>query len=366
MTMPDSHYNRPMTIVHSEGLEAQRQAERDLADLHSADAVLSRPGVHKVVPVPALGAVAVAGQFMPGGRLGRENDAIAVVADSFWEAKTALEAMPMQWEGGHVDLSSESLLADMRAALSSSMAPTKVLRKDGDVDAALHSAAKVIEAEYYTPYRESAPMEPLSCTAAVTDDGFELWVGSQSPELSLKVAAATVGLPVEKGKVHFMHSGGSFGRRLEMDYVRQAVQIAMAMKGTPVKLTWTREDTFRFSPYQPTSLTRIRGGLDANGELIAWKQRIVSNSIYPGVGVSHLPGGNFVSTTSPISTSNFWSCPTFCAPAQFAAWSTPMKASSSRASSTNSLMQPARIPTSFRKRRGEQHPSSLGREPKGT
>ena len=297
VTLPGMKY---AAITHGPAIGAKLRS-------YDADPALSRRGVHKVFPVPAIEAVSAATAVLPGGRLSPENDAIAVVADSFWEAKTALDAMPVTWEGGYTNLSSESLLADMRAAFSAG--PTKLLRKGGNVDEALRSATQVIEAEYYTPYRENAPMEPLTCTALVTEDGFEVWVATQNPETTLNTAALTAGFPIERGKVNMMPAGGSFGRRLDMDFVRQSVQIAMAMKGTPVKLIWTREETFRFSPYQPTFLTKIKGGLDANGNLIAWKQRIVGNSGYPGVGVSHVAGGELRFYDIPNITIDFVEVP---------------------------------------------------------
>ena len=120
----------------------------------------------------------------------------------------------------------------------------------------------MLEAEYFVPHLEQATMEPMNCTALVHDHGFEVWAPTQRPEEAIKIAAKVAGLPPDSGELHVPYLGGGFGRRLYSDFVTQAVQIAKAMKGTPINLIWTREETMQHSFYCPSSLTRIRGGLD--------------------------------------------------------------------------------------------------------
>ena len=135
-------------------------------------------------------------------------------------------------------------------------------------------------------------MEPMNCTALVTDDGFEVWASTQAPENALDAAAEAAGLPVSEGNLHVTQIGGGFGRRLELDYVAQAVQIAKAMKGTPIKLIWSREDTTRHGFYRPPNLSRLRGAIDSHGNATAWSHRIVatSSSVTLGLlGATRLP-----------------------------------------------------------------------------
>ena len=152
-------------------------------------------------------------------------------------------------------LVSESLLASMRGGLAS--LSDEVLQETGDVATALLSAKHVLEAEYFVPYLEHATMEPMNCTALVTDNRFEVWAPTQTPERAIKVAAEVAGLSVKRGVLHVTQIGGGFGRRLKSDFVAQAVQIAKAMKGTPIKLLWSREDTTRHGFYRPANLSLV-------------------------------------------------------------------------------------------------------------
>ena len=204
-------------------------------------------------------------------------EAIAVVADQWWQAKKACETIVIEWDAGPWGTAdSESLFVRMQGALKGPS--QRVLQSTGDVEAALSSARQILEAEYFVPYLEHATMEPMNCTALVTDDRFEVWVPTQAPERAIKVAAETAGLPVKKGELHPTQIGGGFGRRLETDFVAQAVQIAKAMKGTPIKLLWSREDTTRHSFYRPANLSRLTGGIDTQGDISAWAHRIVASS----------------------------------------------------------------------------------------
>jgi isoquinoline 1-oxidoreductase subunit beta len=233
---------------------------------YDARAALSRHGVSKVIEIAGNDAGIV--------------DAVAVVADDWWQAKIAIDAMPKEWDGGEWSMTeSRSLLADLQGGLA--RPADKILRNTGDVEVAMQSAAQIFEATYFVPYLEHATMEPINCTAVVTQDGFEVWAPTQLPVSALKAAAAAAGVPEDKGKLHVTQLGGGFGRRQKSDFVVQAVNIAKAIHGTPVKLLWTREDTMRHGFYRPMCLSRARGGLDASGGLIAWSQRIVAPSDDP-------------------------------------------------------------------------------------
>jgi isoquinoline 1-oxidoreductase beta subunit len=228
-----------------------------------AGAALSRPGVQKVVKIN-------------GGSFG-VDDALAVVADHWWQAKKAVDAMPKEWDEGTLAvIDSAAILANLQAGLED--VPDGILRINGNPEAAMASAAYLLEADYFVPYLEHATMEPMNCTALVTDDKFEIWAPTQLPEPAIQVAAKVAGMPVDKGDLHVTQIGGGFGRRQQSDFIAQAVQIAKAMKGTPIKLLWTREDTMRHGFYRPASLSRMKGTLDSNGSILAWWHRIVSPS----------------------------------------------------------------------------------------
>jgi isoquinoline 1-oxidoreductase beta subunit len=209
-----------------------------------------------------------------------EEQAVAVIADDSWQARTALDAMPIEWDGGEAEsLDSAAIFEGLRSALDG--APESTLRDDGDVEAALAAAARAVEAEYHVPYLEHATMEPMNCTALVTDDRFELWAPTQVPETAISIAAEAAGMDVSSGELHPTLIGGGFGRRQNSDFVRQAVLIAKAMKGTPVKLLWSREDTTRRGPFRPASVSRLQAGLDASGNVTAWQHRIAAHSVSP-------------------------------------------------------------------------------------
>src|SRR3989454_10054764 len=159
-------------------------------------------------------------------------------------------------------------------------ADVAVSRRDGDFDQAFASAAKKIEAEYYTPYLAHSCLEPMGCTAIVKDGNVDVWTSTQNAEASLAVAAATAGVPLENVEVHRVQLGGGFGRRGgAQDFVRQGVAIAKTMEGTPVKMLWTREEDTQHDFYRPASLIRMKAGLDGSGNPIAWYSRVSSTSI---------------------------------------------------------------------------------------
>lgn len=205
------------------------------------------------------------------------DDAVAVVADDWWTAKTALDALPVVWnDGAAASVDSAGLerrfLATLNASLPKDHMPS---RDEGDVTKALKGAAKVLQADYWVPFSEHAVMEPLNATARVDDRGVEVWASSQMADEALRMAAHWAEVPVNSAKLHLLPAGGGFGRRCNSDFVCQAVQIAKALPGTPIKLLWSREETTRRSYYPPLTVTRLKAGLDSQGRLVGWSARSV-------------------------------------------------------------------------------------------
>jgi isoquinoline 1-oxidoreductase subunit beta len=219
------------------------------------------------------------------------NDAVAVVADSWWRAKTALEAVPVVWDAGTNAKVSSATIADfLKEGLDSDQAI--VGNQVGDVQAALAGAAKVVEALYAFPYRIHATMEPMNATALFTSGRCEVWAPTQNAEDSLRAAAQAAGLPLEKCDLHKTFVGGGFGRRgAPTDYVRQAVTVAKAMPGTPIKLLWSREEDTTHDSYHPISQCRMRAGLDTENQLIGLHVRISGQSILATVNPARMQNG---------------------------------------------------------------------------
>ena len=207
------------------------------------------------------------------------NGAVAVIADNWWRAKEALKALPIEWDvGANGKVSSASIMEFFRAGHAQPTAP--VAKRAGDLDKALASAVKVIEAEYYTPYLCHAPMEPMGCTALIKGGRVDVWTSTQNGEGTLATAAAAAGVPQENVHVHRMQVGGGFGRRGgAQDFTRIGVSIAKTMEGTPVKALWTREEDTQHDFYRPAALYRFKAGLDASGNTTAWTTRIAMPSI---------------------------------------------------------------------------------------
>jgi len=205
---------------------------------------------------------------------------VAVVADNWWRAKEALRDVAIEWDtAGNSGVSSASIMEFLRAGLTQQEG-LAFARREGDVDQAFGAAAKVLEAEYFTPYLAHATMEPMGCLALVKDGKVDVWTSTQSVEASLATAAATAGVPLENVEVHRVQLGGGFGRRGGgQDFVRQGVAIAKAMEGTPVKMLWTREEDMQHDFYRPASLIRMKAGLDASGNPVAWYSRVSAPSI---------------------------------------------------------------------------------------
>src|SRR5262249_15470178 len=206
------------------------------------------------------------------------DDAVAVVADGWWQAKRALDALPVAWDAGdHGAVSSESIAAALRAGLDS--AEAGVGREHGDVATTLAQSPTRITAEYQLPYLAHATPEPQNCPAHVVGDQVEIWVPTQHGESAIAVAAAAAGVPTANVKVHKMMLGGGFGRRgIVQDFIPHAVKIAKAI-GRPVQTIWSREEDMRHDYYRPTMMARMTAGLDADGLPRAWHVRLSGNSI---------------------------------------------------------------------------------------
>ncbi len=210
------------------------------------------------------------------------ESAIAVVADTWWHAKTALDAVKIEWdEGENANASSASIAAMLKEGLDAQEA--FVGNQKGDVKAAIAGAAKTVEAVYSYPYQSHATMEPMNATALYTPERCEVWCPTQNGEAALAATSEASGVPVANCDVHKIHLGGGFGRRGMTDYVRQAVAIAKEMPGTPVKLIWSREEDMLHDKYHPITQCRLTGAFDANGNLTGYRMRISGQSILVSV-----------------------------------------------------------------------------------
>jgi isoquinoline 1-oxidoreductase beta subunit len=207
----------------------------------------------------------------------RLDDAVAVIADHMGAAKKGLAALDIQWDNGpNASLQTADIVRELEAAANTKAGA--VARNEGDADKALAGAATRVEAVYEVPFLAHATMEPMNCTVDLRADSCELWLGSQVLTRAQAAAAQVAGLPLEKVTVHNHLLGGGFGRRLEVDYVIRAVQIAKQV-GAPVKVIWTREEDMQHGMYRPYFYLRFAAGLDAQGQPVAWKNRIVGSSI---------------------------------------------------------------------------------------
>lgn len=236
-----------------------------------AKAVAGMPGVKKVVAVGDSG--------------------VAVIADTFWRAKTAVEALPIVWDDGpNGKVSSESIAAMLREGLDAKEA--YVGNKGGDVEGALKGAAKVVEATYGVPFQNHATMEPMNATVRWTPERCEAWAPTQNGEAALAAVAEAAGLSAAKCDVYKLLLGGGFGRRgATHDWLRQAVLIAREMPGTPIKLIWTREEDMTHGRYHPITQCRMRAGLDEAGNLTGLHMRISGQSILVSVAPNRMVDG---------------------------------------------------------------------------
>ena len=214
---------------------------------------------------------------MPGVRaVVKIDDGVAVVADTFWQAKMARDSLNITWDNGAgAKLSSTGISQGLKDALTK---PAATVKKLGDADTAIAGAEKRIEAAYELPFLAHATMEPMNFTADVRKDGCDIYGPTQFPQLAEGVAMQITGLPKAKVNVHTTFLGGGFGRRIDVDFIVQAVQISKAV-GKPVKLIWTREDDMTHDFYRPVSLNTLSAGLDASGMPVGFKFRLTSQSV---------------------------------------------------------------------------------------
>ncbi|HEY6268688.1 MAG TPA: xanthine dehydrogenase family protein molybdopterin-binding subunit [Candidatus Acidoferrum sp.] len=222
------------------------------------------PGVRDVFAIDPV----AQGAFTAGG--------VAVLADNSWAAIQGRKALQITWdEGPAVSESSASLRQQF---VDNAAKPGKVVRNDGDADAAVAGAAKKIEAIYELPFAPHATMEPMNCTVHIRPDGAEAWVPTQAPQWAQEVIAGVSKLPLEKVVVHTTLMGGGFGRRYQADFVMEAAQVAK-VSGKPVMVFWTREDDMQHGFYRPASYHHFAGASDAKGNVAAWKHFQTSTSI---------------------------------------------------------------------------------------
>ncbi|AEG00593.1 xanthine dehydrogenase family protein molybdopterin-binding subunit [Methylomonas methanica] len=234
---------------------------------YDAGEALKVSGVVKVVelkssPLPA--------DFNPLG-------GVAVIARNTWAAIQGRKALKIEWDKGpHAGYDSVAYKAEMEAAARQ---PGKVVRNDGDVDAAFSKAAQTITAEYYAPHLAQAPMEPPAATARIVKGHCEVWACTQAPQVSRERVAKWLNVPEDKVTMNVTLLGGGFGRKSMADYIIEAALLSQAMHGQPVKVTWTREDDLHHSYFHTVSVERLAAGLDGQGKTIAWQHRTVAPSI---------------------------------------------------------------------------------------
>jgi CO/xanthine dehydrogenase Mo-binding subunit len=226
---------------------------------------------------------AAAAKAMPGVEdVVRISSGVAVVAKTYWHARKAAAQVKVEWdEGSLAGFSSAALLETHRKLARESEG--KRVRSKGDVEATLSRAARVLEAEYTAPFLAHATLEPQNATAHVTSSKCELWAPTQSPGMLHEQVRQLLGCDGEDVIVHQTWLGGGFGRRLTQEYAIEAVEVSRAV-GKPVKVVWSREDDMRHSPYRPAATHRVQGALDAQGRLVAWKHKVVTQSILAAIG----------------------------------------------------------------------------------
>ena len=232
--------------------------------------IASKPGVKKVVKVG--------------------DTAVAVVADTWWHAKSALDALPIEWdEGPNAKVSSETIAAVLKEGLTAEQA--FVGNEKGDAKKAIAAAPRKVEAVYSYPFQNHATMETMNATVRWTPERCEVWCPTQNGEAALAAAAEAAGLKPAQCDVYKLNLGGGFGRRGAHDWLQQAVVIAKEFPGTPVKLIWSREEDMLHGKFHPITQCRMVAGIDAQGEVVGWHMRISGQSILAGLAPQNLQNG---------------------------------------------------------------------------
>jgi isoquinoline 1-oxidoreductase subunit beta len=233
------------------------------------------------------------------------TNGVAVLAKDYWTAKNGRDALTAEWdENNAFRLGSAEIMSQYKALAATPGLPA---RKDGDAEAALKSAAKMFEASYEFPYLAHAALEPMNCVVQLGTDGCEIWNGEQFQTIDQMVVAQLLGLKPEQVKLNQLYAGGSFGRRAnpKSDFVLEAAAIAKAIGGkAPVKLVWGREDDMRAGWYRPMYYHTLQAGLDAQGNLVAWKHVIVGQSILAGTAFESMMVKEGIDATSVEGASN--------------------------------------------------------------
>ncbi|MEM6709112.1 MAG: molybdopterin cofactor-binding domain-containing protein, partial [Pseudomonadota bacterium] len=262
--LPDLHY----AVVVRAPVAGGRVASFD------GDAARAMPGVHTVAKI-ATGTSEV-------------GSGVVVVAERFWQAKKASEAVEVRWDLPELaGFSTPQIRADYEAALASEDGTSS--SDEGDVTAALDSAVTRAEGIYWTPYLAHAPMEPLNAVVRLGDNEAELWSGTQFPPVARGIMARMTGIDADRIVVHNTYLGGAFGRRGTLSHIAEATEAAR-VSGKPVKLLWSREDDLKSGVYRPASLMGMTAGLDADGRITAWQAKRVGGNIVPDVLTAALPG----------------------------------------------------------------------------
>jgi isoquinoline 1-oxidoreductase beta subunit len=240
-------------------------------DVHGGKLVRSN-----VADIGKLPGVRAAFEVKGGRDLRGLLDGVAVVADSWWQANRARQQLQITWDEGDIAGQSSADFAATAQRMSKGP-PETILRQDGDADAGFRQAAHVVEAAYSYPFLSHTDLEPQNCTAHVQDGRVEIWAPTQNPAPGAVLVSATLGIPDSAIKVHMVRAGGGFGRRLSNDYMVEAAWISKVV-GTPVKLLWSREDDMRHDMYRPAGFHFFKGGVDAHGRLIAFRDHFVTFS----------------------------------------------------------------------------------------
>ena len=248
---------------------------------YDASKTESMPGVRKVVPI---------------------NNGVAVVATNTWNAFRAADALEIEWETADYPKSTSEMIAGVKAAFKDK--PDSQMRDDGDVEAEI-DGADIVEAEYLVPYLAHATMEPLNAVAHLKDGRLDVWAGTQGPTRAHEVAKDITGLDGDDVHIHTTFLGGGFGRRAETDFVEQAVQVAKAMEGTPIKLTWPREHDIRHDTYRPLTAAKFKGAVK-DGGAVSYDMHVSAAAV---VLEAMARQGTNLSIADPTIVQNAWDNP---------------------------------------------------------